>query len=45
MLAERAGADDRAVASTMAGEALQKAVAGGYGTVERDARAALDRLA
>jgi len=44
-LAERANADDRARASAMAGEALEQAVAAGYGTVERDARAALDRLA
>ena len=44
LLAERGTGDDRERAREMAELALAAATAGGYGQVERDARAVLDRL-
>jgi class 3 adenylate cyclase/tetratricopeptide (TPR) repeat protein len=44
LLADRAQADDRTRARTMAQSALDAAVAGGYGYTEADARAVLERL-
>jgi tetratricopeptide (TPR) repeat protein len=45
MLADRNQGDDHARARTMARAALDAAVAGGYGYIETDASAVLDRLA
>jgi hypothetical protein len=44
LLADRSRADDRARARDMAEQALAAATAGGYGNVERDARAVLEQL-
>jgi predicted ATPase len=44
LLADRDRDDDRERAATMAEAALSAATAGGYGYVERDARAVLERL-
>jgi hypothetical protein len=44
MLADRNHNDDHARAQTMAQAALTTATAGGYGYIETDARAVIDRL-